>query len=221
MALVPAHVCLAEMDGVGAGCELLPEEAVALGDVSEARRREFTDGRSCARAALAMLGLPDAPVRIGSHREPLWPPGVVGSITHCDGYRAAAVARSCFYRSLGLDAEPNQALPPDLHDFVMRPEERAAAARSEMTALHQDRLVFCAKESFYKAWFPLVRRWLDFTDVAVTFSPERASFRVELRAAATEAEAALFRPVTGRFKATESHIVTLYAVEAPQPSREA
>src|SRR5258708_8108427 len=56
------------------------------------RRREFTAGRNCARRALAQLGYPDFALLAGSHGQPLWPPGIAGSITHCDDYCAVAVA---------------------------------------------------------------------------------------------------------------------------------
>jgi len=35
--------------------------------------------------------------------------------------------------------------------------------------LHWDRILFCAKEATYKAWFPLTHRWLGFEDAHITF----------------------------------------------------
>ena len=35
--------------------------------------------------------------------------------------------------------------------------------------LHWDRILFCAKEATYKAWFPLTRRWLGFEDAHIIF----------------------------------------------------
>jgi 4'-phosphopantetheinyl transferase EntD len=75
-----------------AGARLFPEEAMQLDGAVDSRLREFATGRSCARQALAGLGLAPAPILRGAKREPLWPAGIVGSITHCRGYRAAAVA---------------------------------------------------------------------------------------------------------------------------------
>ena len=51
-------------------------------------------------------------------------------------------------------------------EVVTRPAERAAVA-ARLTALPSiawDRLVFSAKESVYKAWFPSVGTWLGFED---------------------------------------------------------
>ena len=93
------------------------------------RRAEFTTVRTCARIALGRLGLPPAPLLTGSKREPLWPAGVVGSITHCDGYRAAAVARASEVAAIGIDAEPHDPLPDGILDRVTLPAERAHLAR--------------------------------------------------------------------------------------------
>src|ERR687895_622101 len=49
-------------------------------------------------------------------------------------------------------------------DLVLRADDRAPAE----PGLHWDRILFCAKEAVYKAWFPLTRRWLEFADVAVS-----------------------------------------------------
>src|ERR1039458_9943593 len=86
---------------------LFPAEEAAVGRPVEKRRREFTTARACARKALAQLGLPPSPITNGERGEPRWPAGVVGSITHCDGYRACAIARSTEMVTIGIDAEPN------------------------------------------------------------------------------------------------------------------
>jgi len=94
-------------------------------------------------------------------------------MTHCAGYRAAAVARSCDIYTVGIDAEPNQPLPSGVLDAIaLAPEQHmlsqlAAADR----ATCWDRLLFCAKEAIYKAWFPVAHRWLGFEDVVVTIEP--------------------------------------------------
>jgi 4'-phosphopantetheinyl transferase EntD len=93
---------------------VFPEEEAVIRRAVEKRRREFRTVRHCARRALRELGLPPAAVLPGEHREPVWPPGVVGSLTHCTGYRAAAVAHQREVLTVGIDAEPHQPLPPDV-----------------------------------------------------------------------------------------------------------
>jgi 4'-phosphopantetheinyl transferase EntD len=95
---------------------------------------------------------------------------VVGSITHCDGYRAVAVARADRLASIGIDAEPDAELPAGILDRVALPAE-VSHLGTLPAGVHWDRLLFSAKESVYKAWFPLARRWLGFEDAALLFTP--------------------------------------------------
>ena len=145
------------------------DEAAAVAGAGAERRREFGTVRWCARTALRQLGVPAAPILHGEDRAPRWPVGVVGSMTHCAGYRAAVVARSGELRGVGIDAEPHAALPADVLELVLLDGERArlAALADAHPALHWDRLVFCAKEAVYKAWFPATGHWLDFEDVSI------------------------------------------------------
>jgi enterobactin synthetase component D / holo-[acyl-carrier protein] synthase len=168
--LVPAGVAVADATGPLPGEALLPEEEPLVAKAVGKRRAEFTTVRTCARIALSELGVPPTPVLSGPKREPLWPAGIVGSITHCDGYRAAAVARSSRWASIGIDAEPHTALPDGILDRVSGPAERERLGRLP-PGVHWDRLLFSAKESVYKTWFPLAGRWLGFTDAELTFSP--------------------------------------------------
>jgi len=93
--------------------KLFPAEEAVVRTAGPRRRAEFTVGRRCAREALAGLGLPVAPVLAGRAGEPLWPAGVTGSITHCPGYRACAVARAADVAGIGIDAEPDRPRPGD------------------------------------------------------------------------------------------------------------
>ncbi len=64
------------------------------------------------------------------------------------------------------------------------PEERSwlAASSASRPGTHWDRVLFCAKEATYKAWFPLTRRWLEFSDLEVTVRPD-GTFRTRVAAA--------------------------------------
>jgi 4'-phosphopantetheinyl transferase EntD len=149
---------------------MFSDEAAAVAGAGAERRREFGTVRWCARKALRQLGVPAVSILPDEDRAPRWPVGVVGSMTHCAGYRAAVVARSGELRGVGIDAEPHAPLPADVFDFVLRDDERAPlrALADADPVPHWDRVVFCAKEAVYKAWFPLTGRWLDFEDVSIT-----------------------------------------------------
>lgn len=167
--IVPAWVESAETFGDVGVPTLFPEEEVLLEAAVAKRRREFTTVRMCARAALARLGLPAAPILPGPAGEPIWPAGVVGSMTHCDKYRAAAVALTREALTVGIDAEPHAPLSAGVLDAIAVPEERPWLARltAERPDVHWDRLLFTVKEAVYKAWFPLTNQFLDFEQVAV------------------------------------------------------
>ncbi len=181
-AILPSRVAVDEAFGDVPHVTLFPDEEAVIANAAGIRCREFTAARACARAALAKLGMPPAPIVPGLRGAPQWPPGVVGSITHCAGYRASAVALDRDVITIGLDAEPNDNLPNGVLEAVSSRAEQArltalAAARPEVC---WDRMLFSAKESVYKAWFPLARRWLGFDDAAVDFNPAKRTFTARL-----------------------------------------
>lgn len=153
---------------------LFPEEQIVIAEANPARRSEFAVVRLCARRALADLGSPPYPLVPGSRGAPRWPTGFVGSMTHCRGFAAAAVARSQDVRALGIDAEPHLPLPSEVIDRVAVGGERRHLADLKLLhpATHWDRLLFCAKEAVYKVWSPLTDTWLGFDDVQVNLEPQ-------------------------------------------------
>jgi 4'-phosphopantetheinyl transferase EntD len=192
---------------------LLAPEAAQVGRAVEKRVREHATGRACARRALARLGFEPRPLLAGPRREPQWPAGVVGSITHCPGYCASAVARRADLASLGIDAEVHAALPDGVLGLISRPRERAWLEQAP-AEVHWDRVLFSAKESVFKAWFPLAGAWLDFTDAEIAFVPHAGVFRGSLlpgkRVVAGGREISGF---TGRFAVRSGLVLTAVAVE--------
>jgi 4'-phosphopantetheinyl transferase EntD len=170
-ALLPAGVAWAERFDDDVPEALFPAEETAVARAVPTRRREFATGRWCARRALADLGVDAAAIPSGASREPVWPAGVAGALTHCAGYRAAIVAHVAAYASVGLDAEPDAPVPPGVLATVSLPAERDQLAALP-AGVAWDRLLFSAKESVYKAWFPLARRWLGFTDCRLDLRPD-------------------------------------------------
>jgi 4'-phosphopantetheinyl transferase EntD len=162
--------------------ELFPQEQAAVGNAVEKRRREFVTARACAREALAELGHPGQPIPAGARGEPLWPAGIVGSITHCAGYRACAVAPASELLTIGVDAEVDDPLPAGVIGEIALPEERLWIERAgaEDPGVNWDRLLFSIKESIYKAWFPLARSWLGFEDASVAIDRANGTFAAHL-----------------------------------------
>lgn len=172
--VLPDMVAAAELYTDPPDLAPLPEEEPLIARSVAKRRNEFITVRYCARQALGELGVPPVPILKGEKGEPCWPDGVVGSLTHCDGYRGAAVGRQDAARSVGIDAEPHDVLPHGVLDAISLPAER-----TELTALpdglHWDRILFCAKEATYKAWFPVTRRWLGFEDAHIVFDVDEGA----------------------------------------------
>ena len=221
--LLPASAVAVEaFDDTVPGLLFAEEEALLVNAVDK-RRREFTTARRCAREALAGLGLPPVPVLPGAQREPQWPAGVVGSITHCDGYRAAVVARSTDLLTVGIDAEPNQPLPSGVLDAIALPAEVSWAA--ELAIAHPsvcwDRLLFCAKEAVYKAWFPLARRWLDFDQANVEVQPTAGTFTAALLVPGPLVGGQPLAGFTGRWLVDRDLLLTAIALPAVRQPPEA
>ncbi|MGW2492451.1 4'-phosphopantetheinyl transferase family protein [Streptomyces sp. NPDC001606] len=149
---------------------LYPQEAQLVARAVDKRRREFAAVRGCAREAMEKLGVPAQPVLSGERGAPRWPDGLIGSMTHCDGYCAAALVRATDLASLGIDAEPHGPLPDGVGPsvFLRAESERLARLAGRRPAVHWDRILFSAKESVYKAWYPLTHQWLDFSEADIT-----------------------------------------------------
>lgn len=202
--------------GGPAGDGLFAEEAALVRRAVAERRREFATVRRCARRALAELGLPPVPLLPGPRGAVRWPPGVVGSMTHCAGYRASALARDRDVAAVGIDAEPDAALPDGVLESIALPQElhriRQLTVRHPGTAW--DRLLFSAKEAVYKAWYPAVRRELDFTDAEIAFEPDAGTFRVRLLVPGLVLGGRPLTRLDGRWTARRGLVVTAVAVTA-------
>jgi 4'-phosphopantetheinyl transferase EntD len=213
--ILPPEVASAEAFDDSAVVALFPEEEEVVARAVDKRRREFATARGCARRALATLGLPPAAIVPGERGAPAWPSGVVGSMTHCDGYRASAVALERNVRTVGLDAEPNGPLPDGVLKVIATPAEIDwLDGAPPASGVCWDRLLFSAKESIYKAWFPLTRRWLDFEEAVVTPDPDAGTFDARLCVPGPVVDGRRLTGFTGRWVVRHGLVVTAIAVLA-------
>ena len=190
------------------GGALHPAEEKLVRNALAKRRREFTAGRVCARRALARLAVPEAPLLADADRVPRWPDGVVGSLSHSRGRCAVAVARRGEILGLGIDVEEAGAVEARLFRRILTPgEERVLARLDPAAASQRATLVFSAKESAYKCYFPEARTFLGFHDAEVDFEPDAGSFAVRLlRDAAPSLHGR--RVLHGRFHVGEGYVLT-------------
>ncbi|MFE6870992.1 4'-phosphopantetheinyl transferase [Kitasatospora sp. NPDC057692] len=186
---------------------LEPEEQAVIAPAVESRRREFTTVRHCARLALTRLGVPYQPLLPGLRGAPGWPDGVIGSLTHCAGFRAAAVARAEEVLSVGIDAEPALPLPEGVLDAIALPgeQQRNTALTTAHPDVPWDRILFSAKESVYKTWFPLTRRFLDFSEAELTLDPD-GTFTATLLVPSP------LPTLAGRWRVHDGHLATAITV---------
>lgn len=190
---------------------LLPEEEACLSPRAIAkRRREFTAGRVCARAALARLGIRDFPVLAATDRSPVWPPGIVGSLSHCSDYCGVAVARRGPIAGLGLDVERARPLEGRVVSIICTDAEISRlGSLPDLPAGLRAMIVFSAKESVYKCWHPLTKRPLDFHDVEIDFAAGPGAFTARVlgtRGGDDDPARPVPRALAGRFAWNDAHV---------------
>jgi 4'-phosphopantetheinyl transferase EntD len=188
---------------------LHPDEAAVTGRMAVKRLREYTLGRACAREALALLEIEDFALVNDAERVPVWPDGIVGSLTHSRGLVAAAAARWGAVRGVGLDIERGRTLEASMLERICAPSERA---RLQDVPVPEELggpalLAFSAKEAFYKCYYPIARTFLGFLDAEISFSPAEQTFTARLlRDDAPAAHGA--RVFHGRYALLEAHVAT-------------
>ncbi|HJT42332.1 MAG TPA: 4'-phosphopantetheinyl transferase superfamily protein [Rhizomicrobium sp.] len=164
----------AEMHDSGQRVTVHPEEEVFVATAGEKRRRDFALGRACARAALRDLGR-EAAIGMARSGAPLWPKGVVGSITHTQGYAAALVAEARHISGIGVDVERIGGVTQELWPRLFAPAERDYLTACKADQAMMATLFFSAKEACYKAWG--MSGGLPFRDIQITL--QNAGFRAE------------------------------------------
>lgn len=176
---VPPGVALAGGLIGAATSSPFPEEDAALQRSVDKRRREFVAGREYARAAMAQLGRPAAPIAVRPSRAPYWPEGLTGSISHSGDTCVAAVAATSNFVSLGIDIEFATPLSPELHATVCSADELASPAVTD--GFDPPKVLFAVKEAFFKFYHPVAGHFLDFLDVNVSLDVVRSRFSLQLR----------------------------------------
>jgi 4'-phosphopantetheinyl transferase EntD len=181
----------------------MEEERLIQGSVTK-RQRQFRAGRNAAHAALRQLNAPNGPLLRGENRQPIWPQGFFGSISHCDDSCVAACAKKGAIVSLGLDVEPLEPLKPEIARYIETEDERGFMAQH--TEL-PPRLIFSAKESLYKCYYPLVERFFGFHSVVLEIDISRQVYRFR-PSAVCEIDFPQDLVFHGRYLLTENHLYT-------------
>ena len=177
------HVGLGIVSAEDCSNYVLHREEVGILSPRACRKRqiEFASGRAAARFALNEVGVEALPVLRGQKGEPHWPPGIVGSITHCYPWSVAVAIRYPNIFATGVDLETTERMRgAEISELVCGSDEldwvRAGNLKERLT------MIFSAKESVYKAFYPLCQRYIDFKDVELTWVPAQSCFHAKFLA---------------------------------------
>lgn len=129
------------------------------------RRSEYLPGRYLAKLAPEKFAVLGFDVSADENRCPIWPPNLVGSISHTESVALCAVAHRSVFNALGIDIEnwivdgKQNDLEGQIANWVEIDQLRELGLSRECCLT----MVFSAKESIFKALYPWARRYFDFT----------------------------------------------------------
>jgi 4'-phosphopantetheinyl transferase EntD len=227
--LLPPGTVLVAAGVAAEGLGLPAAEAARAARLPRGRAGEFTAGRWCAHRALQRLGCPEAAIGTGPHGEPCWPEGFTGSITHKAG--AAVAVAALAPAAIGIDLEQTAALPLLIRHRVLLPAEPDLPQRFPVSAPAAERIVFSAKEAYYK-WHHSAHggpRRPGFADVRIRLhagdrpldrgQPARGMLHATPIATPTPAPALAVPPAVGAWICGPRWILAaVWAASAPAPS---
>lgn len=185
--VLDVYLCTFDIEQFSAEAFAISGIAYPAGVARSVRKRqaEFYFGRLTARQALGALGIPTFEVAIGASRQPIWPAGVIGSISHTHAYAAAVALRRGDGSGVGIDLE--HVAGPDAAAALSTTTVDAEELRYLETLTHLLPVntlltaTFSAKESLFKAAFNEVGRYFDFSAAHVFLvDPEEGIIRLRL-----------------------------------------
>jgi len=180
---------------------LKPNEFETIHKASDKRKFEFSTGRWCAKKILAGYGLGDITILSGKNREPNWPEGFVGSISHCKDLCGAVVANNKTIKSIGFDVETRKELKNDIARIVCTNSEKKWIRKQTFSTYNNlIILLFSLKESVYKCVYQNQKIKLSFKDVTIHPDFDNNTAQIEFIGKDIQARIEL------RFELTDTHI---------------
>jgi 4'-phosphopantetheinyl transferase EntD len=147
---------------------LHPDEYKFIRTASNKRKLEFSTGRRCAAKALSARGISNAAIPAGENREPVWPPGIIGSISHCKDKCGAVIAGKSDLKSIGFDIESIKTLKNDIGRVVCTNREKKWLKDNRQQPYNVLMiLIFSLKESVYKCIYQAQQIKLGFKDINI------------------------------------------------------
>jgi 4'-phosphopantetheinyl transferase EntD len=194
-----------------------PDEFDCLSEkASPKRRHQFLLGRHASRVARSLMGTDhQSPIRKDKKGQPIWPDGLVGSISHTGTLACCAVARSAEVRAIGIDVEtvrlPRQENLPER--IFVEPDLEWIFAKTENSS-HRFTTLFSACESIFKCVSPLTANPPHFKDVRFQQHSEETLEVLWLENRTGLSPELL--PVEVQVETTANAVVTLCVIDIPR-----
>ncbi|KPV93644.1 4'-phosphopantetheinyl transferase Npt [Pseudoalteromonas sp. P1-9] len=174
------------------------------------RQAEFLSGRVMAQQALSQLGKKDISVTIGKNRSPVWPNDILGSISHTDTKAICIVGYKSLNSYIGCDIENyvKNKMKFEVFAQIINQDEKKLIEHSHLEKNIAAILTFSAKESLFKALYPEVKRYFDFTAAQlIDIDPKKQLFRIKIieSLASTLPKGKVF---IGSYYLSKTHIAT-------------
>ena len=174
--LVPEGMAVAVLRGRADPASLLPAEAEQIRGCAEKRILDFAAGRACARRAMREFGHGATALPTGADRRPRWPAGLIGCISHTQGYCMAAAAQRSRFAAIGLDVEQLGEVEEEIWPQICTRRDSAwLAALPEPRRPAMASLLFSAKEALYKLQFEITGAWLGFEEAELAAISDHGS----------------------------------------------
>ncbi len=177
------------------------------------RQAEYFAGRYTAKLALSALGIENTAVSTGANRAPIWPIAIIGSISHTHNKAYSAVGTKTDFDYIGIDFEEfiSPSTSKDIASTIINPNEQARLASYNLNFEKLLTLVFSAKESLFKALYPQVNAYFDFSAAEmVSIAEQDNQFIIQLTQSLSSGmpKGKCFK---GYFKLMNNHVLTVIA----------
>ena len=145
------------------------------------RKKEYLKSRELAHSLFSEIGISDFILLNDDKRAPIWPSGIVGSISHSSGFAIVAISKD--HKSIGIDLEKimSDERSEKLKDQFLTEEEIKI---NQLDFNLFSTIVFSAKESLFKLIYPLCREYFGFHSAKIREITD-SGFSIELKSQST------------------------------------
>lgn len=196
---------------LGVNCPTTIKSSVAK------RQASFLAGRALVAHAFGLAQLPPCDIPIGPNRAPIWPTGISGSISHTTKFCACAISQNPM-QFVGIDIETfltAKKLPAVMKRVITDPEKSWLATQGSEIDLNLCTLIFSAKETIYKALFPIAQHFFGFDAAHISALPNGQTIQFRLTQH-LHRSLPMGLALTVHYKILPDHVLTWLIFDQPQ-----